>query len=118
MAGGGSLGFAATGNAYVAFALDNPALFRLVFSSSTMSGTADSGPKSDDASTLLMEFAASIAGELGPEAAQVVAVQAWALVHGLAVLILDQRLPNDPPLIAKVIRQYVAQLRPRPNNDC
>jgi AcrR family transcriptional regulator len=118
LAGGGSLGFAATGNAYVAFALDNPALFRLIFSSSAMTGTAEFEPKSDDASALLMQFAASIAGELGPEAAQVVAVQAWALVHGLAVLILDQRLPNDPPLIAKVIRQYVAQLRPRPNNDC
>jgi AcrR family transcriptional regulator len=118
LAGGGNLGFAATGSAYVEFALDNPALFRLIFSSSAATGTSQTGPKGDDASALLMEFAASIVGELNPEAAQVMATQAWALVHGLAVLILDQRLANDPPLIAKVIRQYVSQLQPLPRDNC
>jgi AcrR family transcriptional regulator len=110
-AGGGSAGFAATGKAYVAFALANPALFRLIFSSAVPDATGGPADKEDDASLLLMEFAASIAGRAKKGEARKIATQAWALVHGLAVLILDKRLPNDLSLVANIIDKAVSQMK-------
>jgi len=104
--GGGGNGFRATGRAYVAFALANPALFRVIFSRAETDATAEVQEKDDEASRLLMQFASSVAGR-EPATARLVATQAWALVHGLAVLILDKRLPNDPDLIAAVIDRGV-----------
>jgi AcrR family transcriptional regulator len=101
--GGGSAGFKAAGRAYVAFALANPALFRVIFSRAEPDAAAGAEEKDDEASRLLMEFASSVAGPDESATARLVATQAWALVHGLAVLILDKRLPNDPDLIAGVI---------------
>lgn len=111
IAGGGSAGFAATGKAYVAFALANPALFRLIFSSAVLELAGLPSEKEDGASLLLMEFAASVAGGAGAEEARKIAAQSWALVHGLAVLILDKRLPNDPNLVANVIDKAVSQIQ-------
>lgn len=109
--GGGGAGFAATGRAYVAFALANPALFRLIFSSAVPEPASGLSERKDEASLLLVECAASMAGEANTEEARRIATQCWALVHGLAVLILDKRLPNDPNLIANVIDMAVAQIR-------
>jgi hypothetical protein len=109
--GGGGAGFAATGRAYVAFALANPALFRLIFSSAVPEPASGLSEKKDAASLLLVECAGSMAGEANAEEARRIATQCWALVHGLAVLILDKRLPNDPNLIANVIDMAVAQIR-------
>lgn len=111
IAGGGSAGFAATGRAYVAFALANPALFRLIFSSAIPEPAGGPSNKEDDASLLLMEFAALMASRADADEARKIATQAWALVHGLAVLILDKRLPNDPNLVANVIDKAVSQMR-------
>lgn len=110
-AGGGSAGFAATGRAYVAFALANPALFRLIFSSAAPESAGGPSEKKDEASLLLMEFAASVGGRANAEEARRIATQSWALVHGLAVLMLDKRLPNDPNLVANVIDRAVSQMR-------
>lgn len=96
-AGGGSKGFAAAGRAYVRFALENPALFRLTFTHSAQDGMMKFGE--DGASQLLMAFAS----ELGGEASQRLALQAWSLVHGLAMLMLDGRVPPDPAIIDAVI---------------
>ena len=111
IAGGGGAGFAATGKAYVAFALANPALFRLIFASPVPEPGGEPSEKQDKASLLLMEFAASQAVELGTNEVRRIATHAWALVHGLAVLILDKRLPNDPNLVANVIDKAVSQMR-------
>lgn len=96
-AGGGAEGFVATGRAYVRFALAHPALFRLVF--------AHGEPvpdKSDPASELLHRTTAELTGSDGPEA-QRLALQAWSLGHGIAMLMLDKRLPPDDPLIERLI---------------
>jgi len=104
-AGGEKAGFAATGRAYVRFALDNPALFRLVFSSSPEqrddNGTKDKVP---EAFRMLQENAAFMAppGSSSDEI-QVVALRAWAQVHGLAVLLLDGQIPRDERLIEVLI---------------
>jgi AcrR family transcriptional regulator len=98
-AGGGKAAFAATGRAYVRFALANPGLFRLTF--------ANAGPpaswndKDDSATRLLRENANRIAGEGGP--AGLVALRSWALVHGLAVLMLDGQVAPDEALIDAMI---------------
>ncbi len=96
-AGGGSAGFVETGRAYVRFALAHPALFRLVF--------AHGEPvqhKSDPASQLLHDATVELTGSDGPEA-QRLALQAWSLGHGIAMLMLDKRIPADDALIDRLI---------------
>jgi len=92
--------FAATGRAYVRFALANPGLFRLVFTHCEM--RADGLPEGNLAADMLLSSAATITGG-DPAAARRFAVQAWALVHGLAMLMLDGQLPADEALIDQVI---------------
>lgn len=104
-AGGGKSGFLATGQAYVRFALANPALFRLVFSSSPEQDILTSGPDAvPEAFRMLRENAgALVAPGTGPEATGRVALEAWAKVHGLAMLMLDGQIPHDERLIDEVI---------------
>ena len=96
-AGGGAAGFAATGRAYVRFALTHPALFRLTF----MHGDhgTDQPFGDNEAARLLRTYAEAFAG---PDAARL-QLQAWAVAHGLAMLMLDGMLPGDDSLIDAVI---------------
>lgn len=100
-AAAGDRPFVATGRAYVRFALANPGLFRLVF---THCGTpTDSQPPAGNVpADMLLENAARMSGG-DQAAARRVAVQSWALVHGLAMLMLDGQLPADETLIDQVI---------------
>ncbi|MDF7775516.1 TetR/AcrR family transcriptional regulator [Sphingomonas sp. AOB5] len=104
--GGGDAGFAATGAAYVRFAIANPALFRLAFSAS---GGCEA-PKwvpggwdtpDNDAAALLRENAERLSGSEAK--ARVTALKAWALVHGLALLILDGQISLDDSEIDAVV---------------
>lgn len=102
-AGGGAAGFAATGRAYVRFALENPALFRLIFASPLLQAPdIEDADRGSEALAFLRANAAAAAGQSGA-AAKIVAVQAWALVHGLSMLMLDGQLPPDPQLIDQAI---------------
>ncbi len=104
-AGGGEAGFAATGRAYVRFALANPALFRLIFASPVLAlarGGCENGLPESEATALLHANAAVSAAMGGGEAA-VVSVRAWALVHGLAMLMLDGLIPADEAIVAAAI---------------
>ncbi len=96
-AGGGPAGFAATGRAYVRFALAHPALFRLAFSHGGFAGGPGLG--NDDASRLLRAYATEFAGA----EAERLTLQAWAVAHGLAMLMLDGLLPADDATIDAVI---------------
>jgi AcrR family transcriptional regulator len=91
--------FAASGKAYVGFALANPGLFRATF---TYPGVKFADPSRDEAGRLLHSHALALAGG-DDRTAQLVATRAWALVHGLALLMLDGRLPADEALIASAI---------------
>lgn len=96
----GDLAFTATGRAYVRFALANPGLFRLVFTH--WAGRSDALPQSDLAASMLLANAARATG--GDETAtRRTALQSWALVHGLAMLMLDGQLPADEALIDQII---------------
>ncbi len=92
--------FAATGQAYVRFALANPALFRLIFSQREPVGQSIFG-ENLPAQLLRTMAATSVGGD--PNETQRLMIQAWAVVHGLAMLMLDQQLPSDDAMIARVI---------------
>jgi len=110
-AGGGAAGFNATGIAYVRFALANPGLFRLVFSKSRRAGPQDWGERSNDAMRMLQENAVRLVGrDRGEAAARLFALRAWALVHGLAVLILDGQVEPDMAAVEAVIAEHVSSL--------
>jgi AcrR family transcriptional regulator len=100
-AGGGAVGFEATGRAYVRFAVANPALFRLIFSNPAhldlLSEPSDDVP---DAMAFLRANAAVIAGPDGD--ASLIALRAWSLAHGLAMLMLDSQVPPDDAVIRSV----------------
>jgi AcrR family transcriptional regulator len=103
-AGGGAAGFAATGQAYVRFALANPALFRLMFGTPARSGWGKALQSRHDATAYLKtNAAAAAAAEPNGPSGPVLEVKAWALVHGLAMLMLDGQIPSDDGLIQSVI---------------
>jgi hypothetical protein len=99
-AGGGAAGFAATGRAYVRFALGNPALFRLIFTSPALRAAdlTEATLAGDLLQTNAMRQAAHEGGEAGLRA-----IKAWAQVHGLAMLMLDGQVPVDDDLIERAI---------------
>lgn len=99
-AGGGLRGFVETGRAYVRFALAHPALFRLVFAHGDPAAVPPG--KEDPASRLLHESTVELTGGDGP-AAERLALRAWSLAHGIAMLMLDRRLPADDALIDRLI---------------
>jgi len=99
-AGGGAAGFTETGRAYVRFALAHPALFRLVFAHGEPPGLA--AKKTDPAWQLLHDATVELTGSEGPEAERL-ALQAWSISHGIAMLMLDKRLPADDALIERLI---------------
>jgi AcrR family transcriptional regulator len=78
----------AQGRAYVAFARERPALFRLMFAGSP-SGTP---PEEGSAYGVLAARVASLA----PHAGEAGVLSSWGVVHGLAMLALDGRLGSSP----------------------
>ena len=99
-AGSNADAFGATGRAYVRFALANPALFRLIFGECRDVGQSIFGDNL--AASLLRDKALKATG--GDEAVtRRLMIQAWAVVHGLAMLMLDGQLPTDEDLIDRVI---------------
>lgn len=94
-----ALGFAESGRAYVRFALANPALFRLIFTY----GEQFEGDQPDNLAARLLraQTAEQRRGDAGE--ADRLSLQAWALVHGLAMLMLDGRITADEALIDRVI---------------
>ncbi|MCJ2069859.1 TetR/AcrR family transcriptional regulator [Methylobacterium sp. J-030] len=81
----GAQALAAQGAAYVTFACRQPALFRLMFMG------PGCGPDRSRAYAILERRAATLAGSRMAVADLTLA--AWSLVHGLAALILDRRVP-------------------------
>lgn len=103
-AGGGLESFAATGRTYVRFALANPALFRLIFASPALEGTQlDLSDETNPMTFLRRNAAAASNAPLDDPATSIRVTRAWALVHGLAMLMLDGQLPAETTLIDRVI---------------
>lgn len=102
-AGGGMESFAATGRAYVRFALANPALFRLVFASPVLGGSQAAADEPEAHMFLRRNAAAAGNASVDDPGTAIRAARAWALVHGLAMLMLDDQIPADDALIDQVI---------------
>lgn len=99
-AGGGVAGFKATGLTYVRFAHDEPALFRLSFTRQ-MAERKEEGDGGEVAYNLLRAgVGEALPGVKDPDVA---ALHAWALVHGLAMLVLDRRIDWDEAMVEKVV---------------
>ncbi|KTE05108.1 TetR/AcrR family transcriptional regulator [Sphingopyxis sp. H115] len=99
-AGGGIAGFKATGTAYVRFAHDEPALFRLSFTRQ-MPDRKEGGDGGEVAYNLLRAgVGEALPGVKDPDTA---ALHAWSLVHGLAMLVLDRRIEWDEGKVAEVV---------------
>ena len=104
-AGGGRSGFLASGLAYVRFAADNPALFRLIFSCAQTEDLLDA---SIDTVSSAMQGLRRDIEQLMPAALpdadrKAAALHAWALVHGLAQLLLDRQITPDWALIERTL---------------
>jgi AcrR family transcriptional regulator len=96
----GKAGFNAVGRAYITFALENPALFRLIFANSPDHSPLDWNSDDPDTMPLLrMPAVREIAAKQGEGEARLFALRAWALVHGLAVLLLDRQVAADDATI-------------------
>ena len=101
-AGGGRAGFKATGTTYVRFAHDEPALFRLSFTRQKRERYTESGGDGGEVAYNLLR--AGVGEALpGVENPDMAALHAWALVHGLAMLILDRRIAWDEAMVEGVV---------------
>lgn len=92
------------GLAYVAFARARPALFRLMFT-----GTDICPPKDPTGGAAYGVLAARVAS-LCPGIEEPGTMAAWGIVHGLATLILDHRLPPEPVATRAALALFVTGL--------
>ncbi|MCA9680557.1 MAG: TetR/AcrR family transcriptional regulator [Myxococcales bacterium] len=83
----------AYGIAYVRFAVENPVVFRLMFTSDFDKGEGQDDDADPGAFALLLRTAGDAVG--GKVDARLAAAGAWSLPHGLALLILDGRIPKE-----------------------
>jgi AcrR family transcriptional regulator len=113
---------AALGRDYVRFASVQPQLYRLMFGVGVSDWHAHPGvaeAKSAAFRPIRGALAEHLAkgGKAGPEAVETAAIAAWALVHGLSMLLVDRSL--DPVkkagsadlLIERVVKLFVAGLK-------
>jgi len=102
----------AYGVAYVRFAVEHPVLHKLMFASELKKPSPEDQASGSRAFELLVEAAAAI---VGPEQAELAAVAFWSLTHGLSMLILDGRIPEDKVSSAEdaeaLARALIAQWR-------
>ncbi|RYZ10773.1 MAG: TetR/AcrR family transcriptional regulator, partial [Alphaproteobacteria bacterium] len=92
--------FNAMGRAYVRFALANPSLFRMMMSPASGKEHLSS---SRGRQMLVARIQEMGGGKLDTGQAEIRGLRAWAIVHGLAMLMLDGLAPRDETLIDKVI---------------
>ncbi len=92
---------AATGVAYVSFAADHPAQFRLMFGAQSRHT-----PPPDDANRVLVSAARAVALALGDERlVKTIILAAWSIVHGLATLWLDGPVTMEKRELRKRARE-------------
>lgn len=89
----GRTAFAQTGRAYVRFALAHPNLFRLVFIHTPARLRPGKGSAEALPASLLKDYVTlGLGAKASDEQVFAAALRAWSLVHGLAMLILDEQV--------------------------
>ena len=93
--------------AYVRYALDNPALFRLMFGPKRLGQHPELTAAGEAAfAVLAARVAAEPSADTGRDAR---ALGCWSLVHGLALLFLDGRIGDNVPGLEGDITRRVAE---------
>lgn len=102
---GGIATFEAMGRAYVRFALANPSLFRLMMTKAPPANLMNPDEKGDPgAFEMLSSTLQSVLPQDAPaDVRRIKRLQAWSIVHGLAMLMLDGQVPPDETLIDSVV---------------
>ena len=96
----------AMGRAYLRFALDNRALFRLMFSAQLK---RDNRPGLRMAADAAFDTLRKVRGGY-TTAGRIAALAAWSKVHGLAVLLLDEQIALRPDeSVDQLVAQVIAQ---------
>lgn len=100
--------FIAMGRAYVQFALAHPALFRLMMAQPGAGPVRAPEPcaegRPEDGMTMLVRALDDLYGpDMPARLRETRRLKSWALVHGLAMLMLDGQVPAEPALIDAVI---------------
>ena len=95
----------AQGLAYVGFALDEPALFRLMFGGALAKADAGKSPEGAAAFAIMAE---RVGGVAPPDGSGMAALHCWAIVHGLASLALDGQIDRDPATLEGTVRGVLA----------
>lgn len=103
------------GEAYVAFARANPALYRLMFGEGfpAVSQYSEAVRELRQRSYGIMKSA--LEKRLPQEAAPIAGLFLWALVHGLGLLLIDGQLENNEPpkdLVHQILRMAGTGLNP------
>ncbi|MCH9675173.1 MAG: TetR/AcrR family transcriptional regulator [Gammaproteobacteria bacterium] len=100
------------GVGYVLFALENPALFRLMFAGdlSQLATNTEFQAAAGDSFGVLRDGV----GAFGGSQSDSVSTAAWALVHGLAELLLNGRIerPESPDDVRALVRRVLSVLNP------
>jgi AcrR family transcriptional regulator len=107
-AGGGR----AVAQAYVRFALSQPQRFRLMFAAGPAS--IDGARWRDAMQEMVRAFAPAFSGFAPAQETQRAAAAAWALVHGLAQLTLDERIgpsASDPEARHRFVAEVLGAVR-------
>lgn len=113
VAGGGIAGFMARGLAYVHFAVDHPAIFRLIYNSAQGTDVLEDpiGNVSSAMRGLRQDIERLLPATMSSAQRKAAALHAWALVHGVAMLILDGQIAPDWRLIEQVLAGVEPMLR-------
>lgn len=104
-----------TGQCYVAFALEHPAHFEVMFDASLLDPTDEDLIKERDmAFDVLYRALRTGTGVNDEEQLAAQAVAAWVLVHGIATLWLTGNLPYppDPRMVTRLFREVGPALLP------
>lgn len=105
-AGGGREGFVEVGVIYVRWAVENPALVRLIYNRVGKVDLESDNPSEMGEAFLQLRkgITAMMPDDMSGENRTVAALHAWSLVHGLAMLILDGQVEYDPDMVRKVVQ--------------
>ncbi len=97
----------AQAQAYVGFALQNPALFRLMFGPKRLGAHPELWAAGEAAYGVLADRVAAETPVAADREAR--ALGCWSLVHGLAMLLLDGRIGDKAAISADDVTRRVAQ---------
>ncbi|MFJ2645216.1 TetR/AcrR family transcriptional regulator [Streptomyces sp. NPDC087420] len=86
--------FLALGQSYVRYALDHPGIFRLMYGHPCSRYDAEANAAAAESAQVLANRVSQLVPE---ESRQALLIGSWALVHGLASLILDGKITSGGP---------------------